>query len=433
MLAVGGPNYARTELLNLNNWSWDFSTPYPNNGQVNSAKVIFHKNAYYVFGAIVDGFSNDEIMKFDLNVWSKVGRLNSKRLKYSVSFFGEKVYIVGGTGNSTIEIYDFRSTINFKHVGSTEIDNLENPTLFGFEQQECTALSSYKKEEEKLFVIFASPRPVFAKPQTTSKPTSRTTTSTLTSNNSTSNNLALVSSAKSTEQTTIKTTRKVKRREVHQNSTILANITTQAVSNATVKTTVNKITNMSSSTTTNLLNSSTKLGNASLVSTTQMTSKSTTKLFGVKKEKISPTPYQALTFTKFSDDNLVGSPYMIKMSGYYMRTILKQSCPVNHKGELFLYGGKYTSKKRLIYRFNVLNQKIEELSKLNFDFVDGVCASNNNLIFLCFASQDIRQCYKSLSPTPDKWWHKFILAGKSSFAHKSADISMSSGEIILFE
>ena len=256
MLAVGGPNNGRTELLNLNNPSWDFSPPYPNNGQVNSAKVIFHKDAFYVFGAIVDGFSNDEIMKFDLNVWSKVGRLNSKRLNYSVSFLDEKFYIVGGTGNSTIEIYDIGSTINFNQVGSTEIENLENPTLFGFGQHECTALPSYKKQEEKLFVIFASPTPVFAKPQTTSKftskPTSRTTTSTLTSNNSTSNNLALVSSAKSTEQTTIKTTRKVKRREVHQNSTILANITTQAVSNATVKPTVNKITNMSSSTTTNL-------------------------------------------------------------------------------------------------------------------------------------------------------------------------------------
>ena len=345
MLAVGGPNNARTELLNLNSWRWDFATPYPNNGQVSSAKVIFHKDAYYVFGAIVDGFSNDEIMKFDLNVWSKVGRLNSKRLNYSVSFFGEKVYMVGGTGNSTIEIYDFGSTINFTQFGSTKIENLENPTLFGFGRQECMALSPYKKVEERLFVIFASPTPVFAKPKTTSKftskPTSRTTTSTLTSNNSTSNNLALVSSAKSTEQTTIKTTRKVKRREVHQNSTILANITTQAVSNATVKPTVNKITNMSSSTTTNLFNSSTKLGNADLVSTTQMTSKSTTKLVGVKKEKNSPTPYQALTFTKFSDDNLVGSPYMIKMSGYYMRTILKQSCSVSHKGELFLYGGKY--------------------------------------------------------------------------------------------
>ena len=153
MLAVGGPNNGRTELLDLNSWSWDFATPYPNNGQVSSAKVIFHKDAFYVFGAIVDGFSNDEIMKFDLNVWSKVGRLNSKQLNYSVSFLNEKVYIVGGTGNSTIEIYDFGNTINFNQVGSTEIENLENPTLFGFGRQECMALSPYKKVEERLFVI----------------------------------------------------------------------------------------------------------------------------------------------------------------------------------------------------------------------------------------------------------------------------------------
>ena len=88
-----------------------------------------------------------------------------------------------------------------------------------------------------------------------------------------------------------------------------------------------------------------------------MTSKSTTKLVCVKKEKNSPPPYQALTFIKFSDDNLVASPYMIKMSGYYMRTILKQSCSVNHKGELFLYGGKYTSKKRLDGPYSALSSR----------------------------------------------------------------------------
>ena len=61
MLAVGGPNNARTELLNLNNRSWDFSPPYPNNGQVNSAKVIFHKDAFYV---LVPSLTVSVMMKF---------------------------------------------------------------------------------------------------------------------------------------------------------------------------------------------------------------------------------------------------------------------------------------------------------------------------------------------------------------------------------
>ena len=116
VLVVGGPNLGRTELLNLTSFKWEFTVPYSKDNQVNSAKTLFYKDAFYVFGAEKSSANSNEIIKYDFNVWSMVGKLKTKRSNYSVQkikspHFGETVYIFGGSGNNTNEKCEFGGTI----------------------------------------------------------------------------------------------------------------------------------------------------------------------------------------------------------------------------------------------------------------------------------------------------------------------------------
>ena len=442
MIVVGGPNYARTELLDLTTWTWDFVRPYPSTGQVKSAKVLFHEDSFYVFGAIIDDFSNDDIMKFDFNLWSVVGKLYSKRSKYSASLLGKMVYIVGGSGKRTNEKCEISSTVNCYQAGSTELEDFEKPTLFGFEYQECNIMAPYVEKLQRLFVIFVSQtqKPVLTRSRRSVQSNSKTIPEV---------HRKSIEFANSTMQATnkppikpvVKQTTKMKTSTTFgltQNSTNLendkltTNSTTQLTSN---KTFVSKFSNSTSNSSTSSNLTATSLTTSS---TTQIISKSTTQsiYMGLQRETISP---DFTRLTRFGDENLVGSPYTMELGWeWYSRfnvnnakAILKQSCHVVHKGQLYFYGGKVRDRTRSIFGFNVSNQVLESLSKLEFDFINGACASNNRLIFLCFSHQDTKQCYKSLAVFSEKWWQKFIPIKKSVFAHESIDISMSSGYLIL--
>ena len=54
---------------------------------------------------------------------------------------------------------------------------------------------------------------------------------------------------------------------------------------------------------------------------------------------------------------------------------------------------------------------------LQFDFVKGVCESNNHNIMLCFPSGNTRLCYKSKHPNNKQWWEWFTYAPLSYNSH----------------
>ena len=469
VLVVGGPNLGRTELLNLTNFKWDFTVPYPKDNQANSAKTLFHKDAFYVFGAVISSSISDEIFKYDFIVWSMVGKLQTKRLNYSVQKIKsphllEMVYIFGGSGNNTNEKCEFGSTITCNQVGPTEVENLENPTLFGFQQKNCRIMASNVEEAERLFILFANSTDKTQNStelgnftmQASSNSTKIGTTlsSSPISNNTNANsttNLSISNTSTISSTTDLPTVSSAIKPKVQKNSNTTTemqqNSTTQATSKTTVKSTVKGTQIMTTSTTTYLSKNSTFFGKNTLVtnSTTQLTTNltvmSTTQnltsngstssnLTEITRENSYTHHLISETFAKFGDDSLVGSPYTIQLSRTSSELLSENRCSVVHYGKLFLYGGKATP--RSIYSFNCLTQEFEVEESLSFDFVDGACASNNRLIFLCFSNQDTKQCYKSFSATSGKWWQKFISTEKSIFTHKSVAISMSSGNLVMF-
>ena len=100
--------------------------------------------------------------------------------------------------------------------------------------------------------------------------------------------------------------------------------------------------------------------------------------------------------------------------------ITKESCSVSHKDTLYFYGGSNHPNK--IFKFDCDDSKVHALIK--FDFVGGKCASNNNYILLCFPNENIRLCYRSKSPLPNKWWQWFTYVELSYATHDSVALSL---------
>ena len=148
MLVVGGPSHVRTELLNLISWDWDLATPYPDANQVSSARTLFYKDSFYIFGSMVGGSFSEKIVRFDLKTWSVVGKVKSKRSNYSVLLLEDLVYVVGGSENSPSEECKLGGIVTCNQVENIGVKNLKNPTLFGFKQKGCEITASYKDKPE---------------------------------------------------------------------------------------------------------------------------------------------------------------------------------------------------------------------------------------------------------------------------------------------
>ena len=114
-----------------------------------------------------------------------------------------------------------------------------------------------------------------------------------------------------------------------------------------------------------------------------------------------------------------------------------------YRDTLFVYGGKSVRDKMgYVYKKNdripqnqVLSltcaqNKLEQKSKLSFDFYSGSCTSNNQQIMLCFPGNANKQCFKSKYPVPISWWEWFTLAEESLFEHSRTNVAMSSGKSI---
>ena len=101
---------------------------------------------------------------------------------------------------------------------------------------------------------------------------------------------------------------------------------------------------------------------------------------------------------------------------------LHETCYVSHKDELYFYGGLQNT--RQISKLNC--DQLVHKRNLNFEFVGGRCASNNNYLLLCFPNENDRLCYKSVTPLPDKWWQLYTYVELSYATHNS--IALSSGK-----
>ena len=111
--------------------------------------------------------------------------------------------------------------------------------------------------------------------------------------------------------------------------------------------------------------------------------------------------------------------FEIKPDGTANKYNLQESCFVTHKDTLFFYGGSQNS--RQISKLDC--DQLVHYRNLNFEFVGGRCASNNNYILLCFPKDNKRLCYKSNSPAPTKWWEWFTYVDLAYASHDSFALS----------
>ena len=103
------------------------------------------------------------------------------------------------------------------------------------------------------------------------------------------------------------------------------------------------------------------------------------------------------------------------------------SCSITYKDEFYIYGGK--NNRRKISKLDCNKSEVRVMGKLKFDFFNGTCTTNNEFVFLCFSNENAKQCYKSVSALPTKWWTWFTYAPKTKFNHKAGTIAASSGNL----
>ena len=103
--------------------------------------------------------------------------------------------------------------------------------------------------------------------------------------------------------------------------------------------------------------------------------------------------------------------------------IYEKSCSVIHNDEVYFYGGFPQSKQISKVKSTLSSKIMSDSAKLKFDFVGGICASNDKYILLCFPENNRRLCYKSKYSWPKEWWEWFTFVESSFYAHDSVHIS----------
>ena len=69
------------------------------------APIVYHSNAFYVFGGYVDGSYSKTIGRLDASTltWTKAGELNYARYGHGAIYNGERIIVAGGYGNYKTE------------------------------------------------------------------------------------------------------------------------------------------------------------------------------------------------------------------------------------------------------------------------------------------------------------------------------------------
>ena len=154
---MGASEHKTTELLGINNWQWNITDPYPNVKDVNSAKIISYDRTFYIFGGYVNNEVTNDILRFENGTWSRVGKLTSKRIKFSVILNVDKVYVIGGQKNEKFELCTLSTTVNCEQDAGIDFQGTKEPVLFGVSKDgPCDLkISKFKSTETKELMVLS--------------------------------------------------------------------------------------------------------------------------------------------------------------------------------------------------------------------------------------------------------------------------------------
>ena len=158
MFVVGASKHRTTELLTIDNWRWNIMNPYPNAKDVNLVKIVSYNRVFYVFGGYVNSQVTKDILGFENEAWSRVGRLKSKRAKFSAILNVDKVFVIGGQKTQKYEICKLSKTINCEQDTNIDFQGSEEPVLFGVSKNgSCDlTMSNYESKESKELMILSN-------------------------------------------------------------------------------------------------------------------------------------------------------------------------------------------------------------------------------------------------------------------------------------
>ena len=68
------------------------------NKYIAHSPIVYHTNAFYVFGGYVDDYSSNTISRLDASTftWTKAGELKYARDSHGAIFNGERIIVAGG-------------------------------------------------------------------------------------------------------------------------------------------------------------------------------------------------------------------------------------------------------------------------------------------------------------------------------------------------
>ena len=132
--------------------------PYPNVKDVSSVKIISYNQTFFVFGGYVRNQVTNHILSYRNEIWSRVGSLTSKRIKFSLILNVDKVYVIGGQTKQKYEVCTLSSTVSCMQDSSIDFPGYEEPFLFGVSTAGSCDLTnpSYVPNETKDLMILSN-------------------------------------------------------------------------------------------------------------------------------------------------------------------------------------------------------------------------------------------------------------------------------------
>ena len=158
MFVVGAPIHRTTESLSFDKWQWNIMDPYPNVKVVDSVKIVSYNHTFYVFGGFVNNQVTNDILSFEGEIWSRVGSLKSKRMKFSVVLILDKVYVIGGQKKQKYDLCTLSNTVSCKKDLGIDFQGSEEPVLLGVSSDGPCDLtfSFYEPKETKQLMILSN-------------------------------------------------------------------------------------------------------------------------------------------------------------------------------------------------------------------------------------------------------------------------------------
>ena len=132
--------------------------PYPNVKDINSVKIISYNRTYFVFGGNANNQVTNDILGFKDEVWSRVGSLTSRRIKFSVILNVDKVYVIGGQKKQKYDLCTISNTVNCEQDSNIDFQGSEEPILLGVSSNGSCDLTypTYESKETKELLILSN-------------------------------------------------------------------------------------------------------------------------------------------------------------------------------------------------------------------------------------------------------------------------------------